>query len=169
MNRLDYIDASDRRFIALNRPDCFSDYFYAFVKGLKKLGEYAVTGNFRKIYYLLYSMVVEPRELAIRKMAIEKFRRRHTEVYEARINVSFMNFGHATGWKGDFVLRDRIAKLREIPVGQLTDDKLNEICKSDALPELAYGSDTILNGNGRVRALIESGHKYYMLRVLVRR
>lgn len=147
-------------------PNRISDWLLGIKNGSLKLLSYIKTRSFKKLFYLCYSIVVEPRELAIRKLAIEKCRAKYPTLIIDRVRVRDLAPGHGSGWKFDKELQNRIARLKAVPPGKLTDELLHELCPSDSPPEV--WSQILLNGNGRARSLMEAGHGDYYLEILRR-
>jgi len=135
--------------------------------GLKKGGIkfiiYICGFYFTKLFYLMMNIITCDKTLFL-KIAIEKCRYDNPKTRLIQVRAKDLKFGHPVGWSFDFLLNRRIDNLKQ--VRYLTTSKFNEICQSDAPPE-CY-NNVLLNGNGRVKALIESGHGDFVLDILER-
>ena len=100
----------------------------------------------------------------ILKIAIEKCRVNNPKTRIIRVAAKDLKFGHPVGWSFDFVLKRRTEELRRTSF--MTKSRFNAICMSDSPPECYRG--VLLNGNGRVKALIDSGHGDFVLEVIER-
>ena len=146
-----------------NYPVSHSDLLLAFNRGGRKFIQYIVDLYLIKIFYLVMNIVTCDRTLIL-KIAIEKCRADNPRTRVIRVAAKELTFGHPVGWSFDFVLKRRTKELSQIQF--LTKSKFNDICQSDSPPECFRG--VLLNGNGRVKALIDSGHGDFVLDVIER-
>jgi hypothetical protein len=146
-------------FVSLN----YKDYLYGAYRGIVRFVQYFYELRFRKIYYILFSLFILKRCLIL-KVAIEKIRRLYPNMRTTYKKVKDLRFGHPVDFKYDFELNRRITELSKID--NLDLDTFNSICPSYG--DVEVWNNIVLDGNGRLRALLASNNEEFELRVLER-
>lgn len=147
-------------------PRNWSDFFLVIKSSFKAGCRYLLDKNTKKFKYLFINLVTAPSEFLRMKASIEIVRHTHKTCVPKKMSADSLKLGHPVGWENDTVFWKRVHLLQMIPPGELTQASFDSVCKSDAPPEVFKG--VLLNGNGRVGALMYSGHGDFELTVLVR-
>lgn len=122
--------------------------------------------SWKEFVYLLCSLLTEPVELLERRYANAGCRRDCKKVRTLQMPAHLLYFNHPVGgWITDIWLERRIRELKKIPPGKLTTKRYTEIMGYKNME--AY-QNVVIDGNGRLYALLSSGHGEFKVRVNVR-
>jgi hypothetical protein len=137
-----------------------NDYFYGLYRSFVILAIYLIELRFRKFLYIFFSLFKFKNIIRL-KVCIEMAKRQFPHTKISNIKVKDLKFGHPVDFKYDFELQRRTRELGKCQ--NLDMNSFNEICHTN-YPILTW-NNILLDGNGRLKALIDAGHTEFVITV----